>query len=88
MIDRDAPRGCRIYAHSTIAFERNFTISRLKYLRSGMTLTGIQGSNSMARNFGVPRQIDRHERARLWPMWVVALATISVVNAAAFLHHR
>jgi hypothetical protein len=42
----------------------------------------------MARNFGVPRQVDRHERATLWPMWVVAFAMISVINAAAFLRHH
>jgi len=46
----------------------------------------------MARNFGVPRQIDRHERAHkrapLWPMWVVAFAMIGVINAASFLHYR
>ncbi len=41
----------------------------------------------MARNFGVPRQIDRHERAALWPMWVVAFS-MSVINAGAFLHRR
>jgi hypothetical protein len=37
----------------------------------------------MARNFGVPRQIDRHERAALWPMWVVAFS-MSVINAVRF----
>jgi hypothetical protein len=42
----------------------------------------------MARNFGVPRQIGRSEHAPVWPMWVVAFAMISVINAAAFLHHR
>jgi hypothetical protein len=41
----------------------------------------------MARNFGVPRQIDRYERAALWPMSVVAFS-MSVINAAAFLHRR
>ena len=41
----------------------------------------------MARNFGVPRQIGRHERAPVWPMWVVAFAMIGVINAATFLHH-
>jgi hypothetical protein len=41
----------------------------------------------MARNFGVPRQVNRHERAPVWPMWVVAFAMIGVINAATFLHH-
>src|SRR4051794_28210464 len=27
----------------------------------------------MARNFGVPRQIDHHERTPVWPTWLVFL---------------
>jgi hypothetical protein len=42
----------------------------------------------MARNFGLPRQVNRHERAPVWPMWVVAFAMIGVINATMFLHHR
>jgi hypothetical protein len=41
----------------------------------------------MARNFGVPRQIDRYERAPLWPMWVLAFAMIGIIHAATFLRH-
>ncbi|MDB5608537.1 MAG: hypothetical protein JWP25_5437 [Bradyrhizobium sp.] len=41
----------------------------------------------MARNFGVPRLIDRYERAPLWPMWVLAFAMIGIIHAATFLRH-
>jgi hypothetical protein len=40
----------------------------------------------MARNFGVPRQIDRHKRTPVWRMWLVAL--LGFINASTFLHHR
>jgi len=40
----------------------------------------------MARNFGVPRQIDRHKRTPGWRMLLVAL--LGVINAATFLHRR
>jgi hypothetical protein len=40
----------------------------------------------MARNFGVPRQIDRHTRTPVWRTWLEAL--LGVINAATFLHHR
>ncbi len=43
----------------------------------------------MARNFGVPRQIDRHERTPVWPMWLVTFAIkIGIINAAKFPYHR
>jgi hypothetical protein len=35
----------------------------------------------MARNFGVPRQIDRHERAPVWPTWLVTFAIkLGIIN--------
>jgi hypothetical protein len=40
----------------------------------------------MARNFGVPRQIDRYKRTPVWRMWLVAL--LGIINASTFLHHR
>jgi hypothetical protein len=44
---------------------------------------------SMARNFGLTRQVDRQERAPVWPMWIVAFAVIGIINAATLLpHHR
>jgi hypothetical protein len=41
----------------------------------------------MARNFGLPRQLNTSSRVPVWPMWVVALIAVGVINAATFLHH-
>jgi hypothetical protein len=38
----------------------------------------------MARNFGLPRRIERHKRTPVWRMWIVAL--LGFINASAFLH--
>ena len=39
----------------------------------------------MARNFGVPRQIDRYERAPVWPAWLVTFAIrLGIINPAKF----
>ncbi len=39
----------------------------------------------MARNFGVPRQIDRHERTPVWPTWLVTFAIkLGIINPAKF----
>jgi hypothetical protein len=46
----------------------------------------VVGRKIMARNFGVPRQIDRHTHTPVWRTWLVAL--LGVINAATFLHHR
>jgi len=51
-----------------------------------MTLTGVRGDNSVARNFGLTRQISRSERAPVWPIWVVAFAMVGVTTEAIFLH--
>ena len=64
--------------------ERNFTILRPIDLRNEMTLMGIREDDSMARNFGVPRQIDRQKRTPVWRMWLVAL--LGFINASTFLH--
>ena len=37
----------------------------------------------MARNFGVPRQIDRHKSAPFWPTWLVTFAIrFGIINPA------
>lgn len=41
----------------------------------------------MSGNFGI-RPLKRKDRARIWPMWAVALIAVSVINAAVLLHHR
>jgi hypothetical protein len=41
----------------------------------------------MARNFGLTPQRDSQERAALWPLWLVALIALGVINAASLLHH-
>jgi len=39
----------------------------------------------MARNFGVPRQIDQHERTPVWPTWLVTFAIrLGIINPAKF----
>jgi len=40
----------------------------------------------MARNFGVPRQLEHSTGAPVWPLWIVALISVGVINAATFLH--
>ena len=41
----------------------------------------------MGRNFGVPRQIDRHERTPVWPTWLVTFAIkLGIINPAKFLY--
>ncbi|MDB5502116.1 MAG: hypothetical protein JWR89_2018 [Tardiphaga sp.] len=40
----------------------------------------------MARNFGVPRQLNARTAAPMWPLWIVALMAVGVINAATFLH--
>jgi hypothetical protein len=40
---------------------------------------------TMGRNFGVPRQIDRHERTPVWPTWLVTFAIkLGIINSAKF----
>jgi hypothetical protein len=40
---------------------------------------------TMPRNFGVPRQIDRRERALIWPTWLVTFAIkLGIINPAKF----
>lgn len=41
----------------------------------------------MARNFGVPRHFNDQARAPVWPLWMVAVMAIAVINAATFLPH-
>jgi hypothetical protein len=43
---------------------------------------------TMARNFGVPRQIDRRERMPIWPTWRVIFAIkLGIINPAKFPYH-
>jgi hypothetical protein len=42
---------------------------------------------AMARNFGVPRQFRPRAQAPVWPLWVMAFAVVTVINAATFLPH-
>jgi hypothetical protein len=44
--------------------------------------------HSMARNFGVHRHFNPSVRSPVWPLWVVAIAAIAVINAATFLPLR
>ena len=37
----------------------------------------------MARNFGVPRQTNWHERAPVWPTWLMTFV-IKFINPARF----
>ncbi|MES2029442.1 MAG: hypothetical protein V4477_09730 [Pseudomonadota bacterium] len=41
----------------------------------------------MARNFGVPRQFTPQTQAPVWPLWIMAFAVVTVINAATFLPH-
>jgi hypothetical protein len=41
----------------------------------------------MARNFGLTPQRDSQKRAALWPLWLVALIALGMINAATLLHH-
>jgi hypothetical protein len=39
----------------------------------------------MARNFGVPQQIGRHQRTPVWPTWLVTFAIkLGIINPAKF----
>jgi len=39
----------------------------------------------MARNFGVPRQTNWHERAPVWPTWLMTFAIrFGIINSARF----
>jgi hypothetical protein len=40
----------------------------------------------MARNFGVPRQLNNSTGAPVWPLWIVVFMAVGVINAAVFLH--
>lgn len=42
---------------------------------------------AMARNFGVPRQFTPQTQAPVWPLWMMAFAVVTVINAATFLPH-
>ena len=42
-------------------------------------------TEAMARNFGVPQQIGRHQRTPVWPTWLVTFAIkLGIVNPAKF----
>jgi hypothetical protein len=44
----------------------------------------------MARNFGVPQQINRQSRGSLWPVLLIAsilIGGIGAIDVAAHLHH-
>jgi hypothetical protein len=41
----------------------------------------------MARNFGVTRHFASQASAPVWPLWMVAIAAVAVINAATFLPH-
>jgi hypothetical protein len=77
----NVPRGCRIYRHHDRGAWTQFHHFGPQKARSIEVAEKI-----MARNFGVPRQIDRHTRTPVWRTWLVAL--LGVINAATFLHHR
>jgi hypothetical protein len=42
----------------------------------------------MARNFGVHRQFNGSADAPIWPLWIVTIAAVAVINAATFLPPR
>jgi hypothetical protein len=41
----------------------------------------------MARNFGVPHQINREGRESLWPILLIVSILIGAINIAVHLHH-
>jgi hypothetical protein len=40
----------------------------------------------MARNFGVPQQINRQSRGSLWPILLIVSTLIGTINIAVHLH--
>jgi hypothetical protein len=42
----------------------------------------------MARNFGLPQQVNRDHRGSIWPLLAIVFMLIGVINVAAHLHHR
>src|SRR6266404_725664 len=71
------PARCRIKLHGTrpeTQFHHYGPQKNLKLRRE-----------TMARNFGVPRQIDQHERTPVWPTWLVTFAIrLGIINPAKF----
>jgi hypothetical protein len=42
---------------------------------------------AMARNFGVPRHFNDQAHSPVWPLWMVAVLAVAVINVATFLPH-
>ena len=53
--------------------------------RPTIRLVPLQGETSMSRNFGVPRQTHGAYRGPMWPLLVVTLIMIGLINVAAYL---
>ena len=49
--------------------------------------SSMQMEHAMARNFGIPRQFNGQARAAVWPLWMMAVLAVAVINAATFLPH-
>ena len=41
----------------------------------------------MARNFGLPQQINREYRGSLWPILLLGFIVIGAIDVAAHLHY-
>jgi hypothetical protein len=68
---------CHIKLQWNSGRERNFTMMDRKKTRSA--------EETMARNFGVPRQTNWHERAPVWPTWLMTFAIrFGIINPAKF----
>jgi len=46
-----------------------------------------QGTETMARNFGMPRQIRREYRGSLWPILLIVFVLAGAIDIAAHLNH-
>ena len=53
----------------------------------GFGLSGKE-EHPMARNFGIHRQFDNPTDAPVWPLWMMALAAVIVIEAATLLPTR
>jgi hypothetical protein len=47
----------------------------------------VAGETSMSRNFGVPRQTYSAYRGSMWPLVLLTLIMIGLIDAATHLHH-
>jgi hypothetical protein len=43
--------------------------------------------HAMARNFGVPRHFQDQTHSPVWPLWIVAVVAVAIINVATFLPH-